>query len=104
MMADCKKCVRDGVSCIARCLEKYRVEQPELSDCGCFKDRTKYVERESGQWIEGGFENSKKCSVCGKYATKIHVYSEPVFDYVFCPYCGADLRGGDSNEIHLHEQ
>ena len=44
-----------------------------------------------GEWIDGAFENSKRCSVCGKYATKIHNYNEPIFDYVLCPYCGAKM-------------
>lgn len=48
-----------------------------------------------GRWEDGAFENSKKCSICGRYATKIHAYNQPVFDYVVCPYCGAkmDLEG-----------
>lgn len=48
-----------------------------------------------GKWEEGAFENSKRCSVCQKYATKVHCHSEPIFDYERCPYCGAkmDLEG-----------
>lgn len=46
-----------------------------------------YVVR--GHWEDGAFENSKRCSVCGRYATKIHNYNQPGFDYVRCPYCGA---------------
>lgn len=44
-----------------------------------------------GKWEEGAFENSKRCSVCQKYATKVHCHSEPIFDYERCPYCGAKL-------------
>lgn len=52
-----------------------------------------------GWWEDGAFDNSKKCSACGKYATKIHVYNQPVFDYVVCPYCGAkmDEKGVTTN-------
>lgn len=48
-----------------------------------------------GRWEDGAFENSKKCPICGRYATKIHAHNRPVFDYVVCPYCGAkmDLEG-----------
>lgn len=45
-----------------------------------------------GQWIDGAFDNSKRCSVCGKYATKIHNYDQPVFDYKSCPYCHAIME------------
>lgn len=41
-----------------------------------------------GQWEDGAFENSKRCTKCGRYSSKIFTYRENVFDYLFCPYCG----------------
>lgn len=47
-----------------------------------------------GRWEDGAFENSKRCSVCKKYATKVRVASESIFDYTYCPHCGAKMDGG----------
>lgn len=44
-----------------------------------------------GQWEDGAFENSKRCTNCGRYSSKIFTYREAVFDYLFCPYCGIKL-------------
>ena len=33
-----------------------------------------------------------KCSICGKEPR----YSNTIYNYKFCPYCGADMRG-DNN-------
>lgn len=87
----CKDCMHDGVCYMQEVCNDIE-EQLEEFGCDDFKDREKYVERKQGQWIDGAFENSKRCPVCGKYATKIHVYSEPVFDYEFCPYCGCYMK------------
>lgn len=42
-------------------------------------------------WMDGAFENSKRCSACKRYASKVHSLSELVFDYERCPYCGAHM-------------
>jgi hypothetical protein len=49
--------------------------------------------RAKGEWVNTFVENAKRCVVCGKWVTKVHLDREPVFDYVYCPYCGADMRG-----------
>lgn len=87
----CKDCVHDGVCYMQEVCNDIE-EQLEEFGCNDFKDRTKYVEQKQEQWIDGAFENSKRCPACGKYATKIHVYSEPAFDYEFCPYCGCYMK------------
>ena len=43
------------------------------------------VELIKGEWIEKGV--SARCSNCG---CKDHEY----YKHNFCPYCGADMRGG----------
>lgn len=52
-----------------------------------------------GQWEDGAFENSKRCTECGRYSSKIFTYREAVFDYLFCPYCGKKC-----GEAKTHEQ
>ena len=44
-----------------------------------------------GRWEDGAFENSKRCSVCKNYASKVYCHSEPIFDYKRCPNCGAKM-------------
>ena len=44
-----------------------------------------------GWWEDGAFENSKRCSVCKNYASKVYCHSEPIFDYKRCPNCGAKM-------------
>ena len=36
---------------------------------------------------------SAKCSVCGRYDTRPHLYY-PIWSS-YCPNCGADMRGGE---------
>ena len=57
-------------------------EQPTLTD---------YEPVIHAHWEDGAFENSKRCSACKRYASKVHSLSEPVFDYERCPYCGAHM-------------
>lgn len=52
-----------------------------------FFEKIGYEEKKYGHWIDGAFDNSKKCSTCGKYVTKIHIHNQPVFDYESCPHC-----------------
>ena len=56
-------------------------------------------ERKKGQWINtspgyknGFYSNSYYCSECHDY------YTTSPYEMKFCPNCGADMRGGDSNE------
>ena len=44
-----------------------------------------------GKWIDNRFvSNEKECGCCGKTASIDGID----FNYKFCPYCGADMRGG----------
>lgn len=51
-----------------------------------------------GQWEDGAFENSKRCTNCGRYSSKIFTYREAVFDYLFCPYCGKKCGKAKTHE------
>ena len=46
-----------------------------------------------GEWVEDGAV--MKCSVCGNSSDYCGTEN-------FCNYCGADMRGGWNEQIHLH--
>lgn len=51
-----------------------------------------------GRWIPDGADYY--CSVCNTIAPKGRTDTDPTWfpiRYDFCPFCGADLRGGDSD-------
>ena len=64
-------------------------------------------ERKKGKWDERKvFDTedsdiaqmqSAKCSMCGKYHTTPYLYFFDNFN--FCPNCGADMRGGEDEQI-----
>lgn len=77
----------------------------QLSD-SVIKRLTPYEpERKQGEWIVwGGMdipENHGRhiCSLCGEFAP-VRCEKPLIKEYLsdFCPNCGADMRGGDSNE------
>ena len=41
-------------------------------------------------------ENKYRCTNCGRHTRVDEVMDEPVYNY--CPYCGAKMDGGDSND------
>ena len=45
-----------------------------------------------GRWIKGGLDMIR-CSVCGEVWWKPIVITD---NWLYCPYCGADMRGGDA--------
>lgn len=58
-------------------------------------------ERKRGEWkrsTDNGY-SMYECSVCESRMWKTE-YDKAVgtHGFKFCPYCGADMRGGDSNE------
>ena len=50
------------------------------------------ADRPKGEWVYLENEPYSKCSVCGAYIDSLDDDK-----YMFCPYCGADMRG-DNNE------
>ena len=69
------------------------------------------ADRPSGEWQEKEtFNNedsiiehwqSARCSMCERYHTTPYMYY--FNDYNFCPYCGADMRKGESRERSNNE-
>lgn len=51
-----------------------------------------------GRWEKDEKRNSfeKFCSICKHEAYWDTDYGQQLFDY--CPYCGADMRGGENND------
>lgn len=98
-MANCKNCVHDSVCYLQEICNDIE-EWLAGVDCADYKDRTKYVERKSGWWeSHSQADDVFCCSVC-----KLNVSNFEKRWLSYCPHCGSDMRGGDGNEIHLHEQ
>ena len=55
----------------------------------------KALERKHGEWIKFD-EGDCYCSNCG---IALEDWVQGIF-YKFCPYCGADMRGEDDEQIH----
>ena len=83
-MMTCKDCIHNEM-----CYATHTDDSP----CCCdFKDSSKYVVREKGEWVllgqrtyGGGRCYTHYCNRCGQ-----HGYD----DYVLCPNCGAKMDGG----------
>lgn len=63
------------------------------TDCSYFKDRSKYVVREKGEWIlnRNGSATCKKCLHTTLDAWGVDKWLN------FCPNCGADMRKGEND-------
>ena len=86
MMATCKECLHYDAC-------ETWVSNPDYvySDmCGCFKDKTKYVEQKHGRWMEADDGDGVVCSVCG--VDFCHIYLE-TDRFNYCPNCGAKMDG-----------
>lgn len=102
-MTLCEKCIHGENCCDRKCYDEG--DERALTYCAYFLDKSDYVKRERGEWIEETFETlipvefdendepilhkhiRYKCSVCGRKER----YKEP-----FC-HCGADMRKEDNN-------
>lgn len=95
-MAKCKDCIHNEV-----CDQSSRMMWATMegkTECDDFKDLSRYVVREKGEWEpvldergeqreEEIFASVWRCPACG----------EEEFYGNFCPNCGADMTGGDRN-------
>lgn len=78
-------------------------EIPDIDErCSDFKDRSRYVVREKGEWVAGERCNHKPCRI--KNPEKWVIYKCSVCGYSngrkrndFCPNCGADMRKEENN-------
>lgn len=59
-----------------------------ISFCDAVKELLKEKQPPKGHWINTTVRGSLAhvCSVCG-------LESGTLYDYAFCPFCGADMRG-----------
>ena len=91
--------------CLSEFYRFYELPNIAISRENFEKMRPVEPERKRGEWIVwGGMDipenhGKHKCSVCGEFAPVR--YEKPLIKENlsnFCPNCGADMRGGDSNE------
>ena len=73
---ECNKecCIDEDELCYFQCMAKEIISH-------------NYRKVERGEWIEG--KSLEKCSRCGKKGFP---------DWSFCPNCGADMRGGTTDD------
>ena len=100
----CKDCLHFDVCYIVEHYGADIHEEGAEHDCKQFKDRSRYVVREKGEWIgEGdGYADGEivydvwYCSECN------HCIDDGTDDPAqlpnFCPNCGADMRKGETDE------
>lgn len=96
-MATCKDCLHSFV-----CWKSMQVEKDNLP-CSDFADRSKYVVREKGEWIEDGYYgNPFVCSYCGHEGCYSGNYgNKEYYPTNFCPNCGADMRIEEQNRARV---
>ena len=81
--------------CLSEFYRFYELPNIAVSRENFEKMRPVEPERKRGKWInEGRIIRCNKCKI--GYAVVKGVKS--AITYNFCPSCGADMRGGDSNE------
>ena len=90
-MAKCKDCIHNEM-----CYATHTDDSPSCCD---FKDRSRYVVREKGEWDDSGrykFANGGKairCPICGAC---LNEEEYDLYVWNFCPNCGADMRKGEN--------
>lgn len=90
----CKDCLHYGVCYI---VENYGDEEANVdgveTDCNEFADRSRYVVREKGEWVDHGVRDWR-CPKCGEKIKKVRNVDGYCYDDKpnFCPNCGSDMR------------
>ena len=83
-MATCKECLHNEM-----CYATHIDDSPACCD---FKDCSKYVVREKGEWVtHSDRPDSLICSVC---KCGFDMWKHDPHNY--CPNCGADMRKGEN--------
>lgn len=93
----CGDCIHSGDS-EAMCILRQCVHAVKTKECF----EPKKADREKGKWIhykyrsllcdipgEGTWVHDYRCSKCGF----IHTVTDDIGGHLFCPHCGADMRG-----------
>lgn len=76
-------------------LYEFEGEMYAHSGCEHFKNKADYVEVRYGKWEEERWCDNFQhiCSLCHK-TVRVHPQSVA---YSYCPYCGANMKGGKDN-------
>ena len=89
-MAKCKDCIHNEV-----CDQSSRMMWATMegkTECDDFKDRSRYVVREKGEWK---YYRKKGIAVCTSCSFERKV-DDNFGRAVACPNCGADMRKGEN--------
>lgn len=96
----CKNCLHFDVCYIVEHYGADPHEEGAEHDCEQFKDRSRYVVREKGEWDDTGrflFADGSlaiRCNLCG---AALHQDEWDKYNWHFCPNCGADMRKGEND-------
>ena len=72
--------------------QRYSSDEIESIISGIPAADVRPVVRGRWSWCSG---NKYRCTNCGRHTHVDEVMEEPAYNY--CPYCGADMRGGTSD-------
>lgn len=83
----CKDCLHNEM-----CYATHTDDSPTCCD---FKDRSRYVVREKGEW-RNNKDGYPECDRCG-YMPQYDPMIDDIYYSGFCPNCGADMRRGEND-------
>lgn len=91
----CKNCLHFDVCYIVEHYGADPHEEGAEHDCEQFKDRSRYVVREKGEW-RNNKDEYPECDKCG-YMPQYDPMIDDIYYSDFCPNCGADMRRRESD-------
>ncbi len=92
-MMTCKNCLYFNMCYVLAINPEEAEAEGAETDCSSFADRSRYVVREKGEWVDH-LVRDWRCSNCGEKIKKVRNVDGYCYDDKpnFCPNCGADMR------------